>query len=69
MNECRYDRVLAEGLPDWRMPVFYYRRARKMGLVELSAVLALIMTIGQYMFGWAVYFERRLTLVRIHILE
>ncbi|PVD30290.1 hypothetical protein C0Q70_09554 [Pomacea canaliculata] len=58
----RYDRVLAEGLPDWRMPVFYYRRARKMGLVELSAVLALIMTIGQYMFGWAVYFERRLTL-------
>ncbi len=20
-----YDRVLVEGLPDWRMPVFYYR--------------------------------------------
>ncbi len=22
-----YDRVLVEGLPDWRMPVFYYRYA------------------------------------------
>ena len=58
-----YNRVLVEGLPDWRTPVFYYRRARKMGFVELSALLALIITIGQYLFGWAVYVERRLTLV------
>nr|KAG5706140.1 hypothetical protein BaRGS_025762 [Batillaria attramentaria] len=52
----------AKGLPDWRTPVFYYRRARKMGFAELSAVLAIISTIGQYLVGWAVYIERRLTL-------
>ncbi|XP_076468940.1 dnaJ homolog subfamily C member 1-like [Babylonia areolata] len=57
-----YNRILVEGLPDWKTPVFYYRRARKMGFVELSALLALIITIGQYLFGWAVYIEKRLTL-------
>ncbi|KAK7496327.1 hypothetical protein BaRGS_00012492 [Batillaria attramentaria] len=59
----RYNLVLVEGLPDWRTPVFYYRRARKMGFAELSAVLAIISTIGQYLVGWAVYIERRLTLL------
>ena len=58
-----YNRVLVDGLPDWRTPVFYYRRARKMGFVELFALLALIITVGQYLFGWAVYIEQRLTLV------
>ncbi|KAK7109665.1 dnaJ homolog subfamily C member 1-like [Littorina saxatilis] len=57
-----YNRVLIDGLPDWRMPVFYYRRARKMGFVELFGLLALIVTIGQYLYGWAVYIEQRLTL-------
>lgn len=58
-----YNRVLVEGLPDWRTPVFYYRRARKMGFTELCILFALITTVGQYLFGWAVYVERRLTLV------
>ncbi|KAL8586389.1 hypothetical protein ACOMHN_023004 [Nucella lapillus] len=57
-----YNRILVEGMPDWKTPVFYYRRARKMGFVELSALLALILTIGQYLYGWAVYVEKRLTL-------
>ena len=26
-----YDSVLREGLPDWRQPVYYYRKARKLG--------------------------------------
>ena len=60
-----YKRVLVEGLPDWRTPVFYYRRARKMGFVELSVLFALILTVGQYLFGWAVYVEKRLTLVSL----
>ena len=34
-----YDRVLVEGLPDWRMPVYYFRRMRKIGLAEGLAYL------------------------------
>ena len=28
-----------EGLPDWRMPAFYFRRMRKIGLAEGLAYL------------------------------
>lgn len=31
---ARYDTVLVEGLPDWRMPAYYFRRMRKIGLAE-----------------------------------
>ncbi|XP_046555215.1 dnaJ homolog subfamily C member 1-like [Haliotis rubra] len=58
----RYDQVLVEGLPDWRQPVFYYRRVRKMGMLELTCLLGFILTIGQYLVAWAVYFEKRLSL-------
>ncbi|XP_067649421.1 dnaJ homolog subfamily C member 1-like [Haliotis asinina] len=58
----RYDQVLVEGLPDWRQPVFYYRRVRKMGMLELTGLLGFILTIGQYLVSWAVYFEKRLSL-------
>ncbi|XP_041366521.1 dnaJ homolog subfamily C member 1-like [Gigantopelta aegis] len=61
-RRSRYDRVLVEGLPDWRQPVFYYRRVRKLGMLELSGLLALIITIGQYLVAWSVYFERKLSL-------
>ncbi len=57
-----YDRVLVEGLPDWRMPVFYYRRMRKMGLAEGLAYLAAIVTVCQYFVNWAAYWEKRFTL-------
>lgn len=55
-----YDRVLVEGLPDWRMPVFYYRRMRKMGLAEGLTYLFVIVTVCQYFVNWAAYAERRL---------
>ncbi|XP_053374610.1 dnaJ homolog subfamily C member 1-like [Mercenaria mercenaria] len=58
----KYNHVLDFGLPDWRQPVYYYRKARKLGLVELALVLCLIITIGQYFVLWAVYLERRLAL-------
>ncbi|XP_046337769.1 dnaJ homolog subfamily C member 1-like [Haliotis rufescens] len=58
----RYDQVLVEGLPDWRQPVFYYRRVRKMGMLEMTGLLGFILTIGQYLVAWAVYFEKRLSL-------
>ncbi len=38
-RRAMYDRVLVEGLPDWRMPVYYFRRMRKIGLAEGLAYL------------------------------
>uniref|UniRef100_A0A1B6LC45 J domain-containing protein n=1 Tax=Graphocephala atropunctata TaxID=36148 RepID=A0A1B6LC45_9HEMI len=56
-----YDNVLENGLPDWKQAVYYYRRVRKMGLREMAVILFVIITIGQYLVGWANYFERKLT--------
>lgn len=55
----RYDEVLENGLPDWRHPVYYYRRVRKMGLVEMLIILFTIVTIGQYIVAWAAYLEKK----------
>ncbi|XP_048412062.1 dnaJ homolog subfamily C member 1 [Stegostoma tigrinum] len=56
----RYDEVLKSGLPDWRQPVFYYRRVRKMSNVELSLLLFIILTVGHYAVVWSIYFEKQL---------
>ncbi|XP_041039294.1 dnaJ homolog subfamily C member 1 [Carcharodon carcharias] len=56
----RYDEVLENGLPDWRQPVFYYRRVRKMSNVELSLLLFIILTVGHYAVVWSIYFEKQL---------
>lgn len=61
-KRSRYDKLLVEGLPDWRQPLYYYRRVRKMGMLELSVWLFVLITIGQYAVAWAGYFEKRLTL-------
>ena len=63
-----YNRVLVEGLPDWRSPVFYYRRMRKIGLMEGLAYLFVITTIFQYCIYWAHYWERKFTLKVIDLL-
>lgn len=42
--------------------MYYYRRVRKMGMLELSIWLFVLFTIGQYLVGWASYFEKNLTL-------
>ncbi|KZC09162.1 PREDICTED: dnaJ homolog subfamily C member 1-like [Dufourea novaeangliae] len=57
----RYDNVLVNGLPNWRSAVYYYRHVRKMGLVELSIILFLVFTVGQYLVAWGAYFEKRYT--------
>ena len=57
-----YDRVLVEGLPDWRMPIFYYRRMRKIGLVESLAYLFVIVTVFQYIINKAAYWEKQFSL-------
>ncbi|RZF32478.1 hypothetical protein LSTR_LSTR011332 [Laodelphax striatellus] len=56
-----YDAVLINGLPDWKQAVYYYRRVRKMGLAEMSAILFVIISIGQYLVGWAAYLEKKYT--------
>lgn len=60
-----YDRVLVEGLPDWRMPAFYFRRMRKINLAEGLVYLFLIVTLCQYFVNWAAYWERKWTLSEV----
>ena len=59
----RYDGILRDGLPDWRQPVFYYRRVRKMGLLEFMLLIFLILTIGHYIVAWSIYLEKKFELV------
>lgn len=47
------------GLPNWHQPVYYYRQVRKMGLIEMTILLSIILTVGQFLIVWSVYFERR----------
>ncbi|XP_078702755.1 dnaJ homolog subfamily C member 1-like [Branchiostoma floridae x Branchiostoma belcheri] len=61
----KYDEILVTGLPDWRTPVYYYRRVRKLSLVEMSVFLFVILTIGHYLVAWSIYFERRFELMEI----
>lgn len=58
-----YDDVLVNGLPKWHSAVYYYRHYRKMGVTEMLAILFVLITIGQYLIGWASYFEKKYTFV------
>lgn len=60
----KYDNVLKNGLPNWKSAVYYYRKARKMGLAESSILLFIIVTICQYIVAWGVYIEKKYTMVR-----
>uniref|UniRef100_UPI00358F232E dnaJ homolog subfamily C member 1 n=1 Tax=Myxine glutinosa TaxID=7769 RepID=UPI00358F232E len=55
----KYDEVLEHGLPDWRHSVYYYRRVRKMGLLEFLLLLFLILTVGHYLVSWSIYLEQK----------
>lgn len=59
---ARYDLVLVEGLPDWRMPAYYFRRMRKIGLAEGLAYLLVIATGIQYCMNYAAHWERKFTI-------
>ncbi|XP_055003136.1 dnaJ homolog subfamily C member 1 [Sorex araneus] len=56
----RYDDILITGLPDWRQPVFYYRRVRRMSNAELALLLFIILTVGHYAVVWSIYLEKQL---------
>ncbi|KAK4287031.1 hypothetical protein Pmani_039888 [Petrolisthes manimaculis] len=61
-RRASYNRVLVEGLPDWRSPIYYYRRARKMSLLEISIILTVVISITQYLMAWGSYIDRRHTM-------
>ncbi|XP_070495548.1 uncharacterized protein F54F2.9 [Chironomus tepperi] len=58
----KYDNVLKNGMPNWRSAVYYYRKARKMGLAEGATLLFLIITVSQYIISWGVYLEKKYTM-------
>merc|ERR1712168_539067 len=58
-----YERVLEEGLPDYKMPAFYDRKVqivRHIGLLEGIFTLFVLATFIQYGMHWAAYFERKM---------
>lgn len=63
----KYDGVLKNGLPNWRSAVYYFRKVRKMGLLEGALLIFIITTVGQYFVSWAVYIEKKYTMVYILI--
>jgi len=58
----RYNRVLVEGLPNWKSAAFYMRKMRKMSLLEISILLVSIATIIHYCTMWASYWEKKMIL-------
>lgn len=59
----RYEEVLKNGLPDWRQPLYYYRKYRKMGSLEISLIVGIIATIGHYLTWWVAYLEKKFEMV------
>ncbi|XP_055844076.1 uncharacterized protein F54F2.9 [Episyrphus balteatus] len=57
----KYNKVLKEGLPNWKSALYYYRRMRKVGLYEGAAIIFVIISVGQYLFSWAAYLEKKYT--------
>jgi len=61
-----YDKVLSEGLPNWHHAVYYYRRVRRMGFLEMIVILFCIISVGQYLVAWGSYIEHKFTVVCYH---
>lgn len=59
-----YNKVLSDGLPDWHHAVYYYRRVRRMGFLEMIVILFSIISVGQYLVAWGSYIENKFTVVR-----
>lgn len=57
----KYNKVLKDGLPNWKSALYYYRRMRKVGLYEGALIIFVIVSVGQYLFSWAAYLEKKYT--------
>jgi DnaJ family protein C protein 1 len=64
----RYNEILEFGLPDWKQPIYYYRRVRKFNFIEILVTISVVIVIGHYFVMWAQYFEQKLCLVRFLII-
>ena len=53
-----YDEILVNGLPDWKTGIYYFRRARKLGLLEMTIIVSLILTVGHYLCLIAAFYEK-----------
>jgi hypothetical protein len=58
----RYDRVLVEGLPNWRSATYYMRKMRKMSSTEIFLLLAITATTIHYCTMWGSYYEKKMIL-------
>uniref|UniRef100_A0A182RHP9 DnaJ homolog subfamily C member 1 n=1 Tax=Anopheles funestus TaxID=62324 RepID=A0A182RHP9_ANOFN len=61
----KYDKVLKEGMPNWKSALYYYRHVRKMGMVESATILFVVITVMQYFVAWAAYVEKKYTAEQI----
>jgi len=61
-KRARYEEILENGLPDWRQPIYYFRRVRKLTTIELSIAISIIISIGHYFVLWAQHFEKKLAI-------
>ncbi|XP_050093786.1 uncharacterized protein F54F2.9 [Anopheles aquasalis] len=61
----KYDKVLKDGMPNWRSAVYYYRHVRKMGIAESAIILFVVITVTQYLVAWAAYVEKKYTAEQI----
>lgn len=64
----KYDKVLKDGLPNWKSAAYYFRKVRKVGLMEGIILLFTITTVAQYFISWAVYLEKKYTMVSIYLI-
>jgi len=60
-----YNTVLVEGLPNWRQPIYYYRRYRKLALWQVSVIVIVLVSMAQYLGAWAGYLERSWSLQEV----
>lgn len=58
----RYDRVLVEGLPNWRSAAYYMRKMRKMSATEIFLLIAVTATTIHYCTMWGSYWEKKMIL-------
>ncbi|VDK20224.1 unnamed protein product [Taenia asiatica] len=61
-RRLRYDEALETGIPDWRTPVFYYRKLRKMSNVEIAALVSAVAITIHFATLWGLAIDKRWTL-------
>lgn len=65
-KRAKYDQILIHGLPDWRSGIYYLRKARKLGLLEMTVIVSLILTVGHYLCQLASYYEECYTYSQVN---